>query len=329
VAGKQSGQEQPALSLQRTVPSLEAALPQLLLRLGMRSVAQLEEAEVSTRLATGAGADTTAAPKATGARLIGADLRFASAERVYLALSDLRGADLLGANMWSADLRGANLTGASLVATLLFDADFRKVRANAAPVADRATKIGAVVYLDTLFCSRTSFASANLRYARFNGGDLREASFDGALLQGANFAHARLTHATFAGADLDGTDFRDAIGLVPDQILAARHVEALYDSTLLAALKARSPERFVGYDASAIAVETERERLSGEDEPDTLNADDLRARERLVRAGYDGGPAGSPSRGDIQAWLGAGHRASDPVPYGCVVARGKRTAGTG
>jgi len=315
------------MTLQRTVPSLEAAVPQLLLRMGMRPVAQLEEAEVSTRLATAAGGDTSAAPKATGARLIGADLRFASAERVYLALSDLRGADLLGADLWSADLRGANLTGASLVGTLLFDADLRNARAAASPVAERATRIGAVVYFDTLFCSRTFFASANLRYARLSSGDLREASFDGASLQGVSFARARLTHATFAGADLDGTDFRGAVGLTPDQVLAARHVEALFDSTLLAALKARSPARFVGYDASAIAIETERQRLSGEDEPDTLNADDMAVRERLVRAGYEGGAATPPSQSSIRDWVAGGHAATDPVPYGCVVARGRRVAG--
>ncbi len=325
IIGKQTGQQRPSLSLQRTVPALAAAVPQLLTHVGIMPVAQLEEAEVSTRLATATAADTGPDAKAAGARLIGADLRFASAERVYLALSDLRRADLLGADFWSADLRGANLTGANLAGALLFEADVRKVRANAVPVADRVIKAGALESHDTLFCSRTSFGASNLRYARLNSADLRGAAFDGALLQGATFNHARLTHATFAGADLDGTDFRGAIGLTADQILAAQHTDALYDSTLLAALKTRSPDRFANYDAASIAQEADRQRLSGEDEPDTLSAEALEGRQRLMRAAYKGGPAVAPAQSSIHEWLAwqgpapGGASSRDPIPYGCLV----------
>ncbi len=333
--GKQTGQERPSLNLQRTVPSLAAALPRLLTKIGMRPFAQLEQADVSTRLTTGNAVDTGAEAKATGARLVGADLRFASAEGVFLALSDLQRADLLGANLWFADLRGANLTGASLSAALLRDADIRKARAQAVESGNRLIRVGAVGYFDTLYCSRTSFTAANLRYARLNGSDLRGAAFDDALLQGATFTHARLTHATFTGADLDGTDFRGAFGLKADQILAARHVEALYDSTLLAILEARSPDRFIGYNASAIEAEVERERLSGEDEPDSLGPGERQERQKLVRAAYRDGPAPAPTSDATDAWQAdtssAAWRAdtsaaAHPVPQGCMVERVQRPA---
>jgi len=87
------------------------------------------------------------------------------------------------------------------------------------------------------------------------------------MLQGAAFAGARLHHATFDNADLDGADFRGAYGLTPSQILAAHHIEALYDPQLLDALKVQAPDRFVTYDSTGIEAETERERLSGELEP--------------------------------------------------------------
>jgi uncharacterized protein YjbI with pentapeptide repeats len=323
IIGKQTGQQRPALSLERTVPAFAAAIPQLLQKIGIRPVAQLEEAEVSTRLASATASDTAADPKATGARLIRADLRFASAERVYLPLADLRGADMLGADLWSADLRGANLTGANFAGALLFLADLRKVRATAVSVVARDIKTGAVVYRDTLYCSRTSFGAANLRYARLNGSDLRGASFEEGMLQGATFTHARLTHATFAGADLDGADFRGAFGLTADQILAAQHTDALYDSTLLATLKARSPQRFAQYDAAAIALDAEQERLSGEIEPDTLSGDRLEARQRLMRAAYKGGPAAQVVEGDplADAWQNWNGHGTDPVPHGCFVVR--------
>ena len=192
IIGKQTGQQRPSLSLQRTVPALAAAVPQLLTHVGIMPVAQLEEAEVSTRLATATAADTGPDAKAAGARLIGADLRFASAERVYLALSDLRRADLLGADFWSADLRGANLTGANLAGALLFEADVRKVRANAVPVADRVIKAGALESHDTLFCSRTSFGASNLRYARLNSARPCAARrLTVRCFRGATFNHAR------------------------------------------------------------------------------------------------------------------------------------------
>src|SRR5207302_7760205 len=168
----------------------------------------------------------------------------------------------------------------------LSGADLRHARAGATPAVDRVDSIGRLVVVDTLFCSRTHLAAANLRYARLDSGDFRGASFDDALLQGARFAKARLAHATFFGADLDGADFRGAIGLTADQVLSARHVEALFDEPLLASLRAKRPVRFAAYDVAAIEQESERARLSGEDEPDSLNTRDRRDREALIRAAF-------------------------------------------
>ena len=324
---QQTSNVQPALSLVHAVPALQSSVPEIMSHFGMRSVAQLAEAEISTRLTTGATADTGLEAKASGAHLVGADLRFASGERAYLALSDLRRSDLLGADLWSADLRGANLTGASVVGSLLFNADLRKLRAGAGPAADRTDTAAGVAYVDTLFCSRTFFSGSNLRYARFSRADVRGAAFNDGMLQGAVFSGARLHHATFDNADLDGADFRGAYGLTPSQILAAHHIEALYDGPLLAALKAQAPDRFAGYDSSAIEAETERERLSGELEPDSLDAHARHSRNSVIRMAFDIGVPEPPSQTQIDTWTARGHVAPgsvDAVPYGCVMSRATR-----
>jgi uncharacterized protein YjbI with pentapeptide repeats len=324
---QQTSNVQPALSLVHAVPALQSSVPEIMSHFGMRSVAQLAEAEISTRLTTGAATDTGLEAKASGAHLVGADLRFASGERAYLALSDLRRADLLGADLWSADLRGANLTGASVVGALLFSADLRKLRAGAGPAADRTDTAAGVAYVDTLFCSRTFFSGSNLRYARFARADVRGAAFNDGMLQGAEFAGARLHHATFDNADLDGADFRGAYGLTPSQILAAHHIEALYDPQFLDALKAQAPARFAGYDSTAIAAETERERLSGELEPDSLDERARHSRNSVIRMAFDIGVPEPPSETQIDTWTARGHVAPgsvDAVPYGCVMSRATR-----
>jgi uncharacterized protein YjbI with pentapeptide repeats len=311
----QPSQARLALGLEHTVPRLHARVPEWMAQFGVRPIAQLSESEVSTRLAASSAADTLPEAKAAGARLIGTDLRFASAERVYLALADLRYADLLGADLWGADLRGAHLTGASLVGSLLYEADLRRARAGAVPIAVRVDSTAASIVTDTLLCERALFTAANLRYARMTAGDFRGATFDDALLQGAKFTKARLQHATFAGADLGGVDFRGAYGLQADQILAARHVDALYDSAFFAALKAKAPARMAGYDVKAIETEVNRQRESGEDEPDSVTAEDERLRNGLMRAAFEQGAAVAPSAGALAAWT-----THNALPFGCIVA---------
>jgi uncharacterized protein YjbI with pentapeptide repeats len=312
----QPSQTRLALGLEHTVPRLHARIPEWMAQFGVRPIAQLSESEVSTRLATNSAADTMPEAKAAGARLIGTDLRFASAERVYLALADLRRADLLGADLWGADLRGAHLTGASLVGSLLYEADFRRARAGAVPIAVRIDSTATSMGLDTLLCERALFTAANLRYARMMSGDFRGAAFDDALLQGARFSKARLQHATFAGADLGGVDFRGAYGLQADQILAARHVDALYDSVLFAQLKAKAPARMVGYDVKAIEDEVNRQRESGEDEPDSVSAEEGRLRDALMQAAFERGTAVAPSAAAVATWIKRGD-----LPFGCIVTR--------
>jgi uncharacterized protein YjbI with pentapeptide repeats len=312
----QPSQTRLALGLEHTVPQLHARVPQWMAQFGVRPVAELSETEVSTRLAATSAADTAAEAKAAGARLIGADLRFAAAERVYLALADLRRADLLGADLWGADLRGAHLTGASLVGSLLYTADLRRVRAGAVPIAVRIDSTATAIVLDTLLCERALFTAANLRYARMTAGDFRGASFDDALLQGSKFTKARLQHATFAGADLGGVDFRGAYGLQADQILAAHHVDALYDSVMLAQLKVKAPARMAGYDVKAIEDEVNRQRESGEDEPDSVSIEDERLRNSLMRVAFEQGTAVAPSAAALTTWTTHGD-----LPFGCIVTR--------
>jgi uncharacterized protein YjbI with pentapeptide repeats len=312
----QPSQARLALKLEQTVPRLHATVPAWMARVGAQPVAQLSESEVSTRLAASSAADTLPEAKAAGARLIGADLRFASAERVYLALADLRRADLLGADLFGADLRGTHLTGASLVGSLLYDADLRRARAGTVPIAVRVDTTAAAIITDTLLCERALFTAANLRYARMSYGDFRGAMFDDGLLQGARFFKARLQHATFAGADLGGVDFRGAYGLQADQILAARHVDALYDSAFFAQLKAKAPARMAGYDVKAIEDEVNRQRESGEDEPDSVSAEDDRLRNSLMQVAFVQGPAAVPPDAAVAKWTKQGD-----LPFGCIAAR--------
>ncbi len=303
------------------VPAFSALVPDLLARAGVNPTAQLAESEISTRLTTGPTAadtgETNADPKASGARLVGTNLRFAAAERAFLALADLRTTDLLGADLWSADLRGTNIGGASFVGALLFNTDLRKARAKAIPTAERSYAVAGVKHADTLYCQRTMFAAANLRDARLWGADVRGASFDDAMLQGATFKKARVQRATFIGADLDGADFRGAYGLTARQILAARHVEALFDPGLLADLRRQDTVRFAHYDTTQIAADIALARASGEAEPDTLSADARRSRDSVIRAAFDAGAAEAPSGGALDRWRAGG----TAVPYGCVSTR--------
>ncbi|HXB24704.1 MAG TPA: pentapeptide repeat-containing protein [Gemmatimonadaceae bacterium] len=309
-------------SLRRAVPAWQALVPTLLSRAGVDPTAQLAESEISTRLTTTAVPDTgetNESPKASGARLVGTNLRFASAERAFLALADLRNTDLLGADLWSADLRGANIAGTSFVGALLFGTDFRKARGNSTPTAERTDAVSA----DTLYCQRTMFAAANLRYARMQGADLRGASFDNALLQGATFSRSRLQRATFYGADLDGADFRGAIGITAPQILEAHHRGALFGDSLLAELKREAPgdSDLAHYDVAAIQREVDAERASGEAEPDTLSSDAKRARDSTVRLAFEAGAPTAPSSSAIDRWRST---AGKSIPYGCLQSGAKR-----
>ena len=308
-------------SLRRAVPAWQALVPTLLSRAGVDPTAQLAESEISTRLTTTAVPDTGETnenPKASGARLVGTNLRFASAERAFLALADLRNTDLLGADLWSADLRGAHIAGTSFVGALLYGTDFRKARGNITPTAERSDAVSS----DTLYCQRTMFSAANLRYARMQGADLRGASFDNALLQGATFARARLQRATFYGADLDGADFRGAFGITAAQILQAHHRGALFGDSLLAELKRQAPgdSDLAHYDIAAIQREVDAERASGEAEPDTLSSDARRSRDSTVRMAFESGAPSVPSGSATDRWRST----LKSIPYGCLQSGAKK-----
>src|SRR6202035_1680554 len=68
VVTEQTSGLQPAVTLEHVAPALQVRLPQLMSSMGIRPVADLAEAEVSTRLPTAsAESDTGAGPKASGA----------------------------------------------------------------------------------------------------------------------------------------------------------------------------------------------------------------------------------------------------------------------
>jgi hypothetical protein len=66
------------------------------------------------------------------------------------------------------------------------------------------------------------------------------------------------------------------------------------------------------------------DRLSGEDEPDSLDASALQQRDSIIRAAFDAGVPNAPDSDALAQWVARGRAApgsSDHVPPGCVMTR--------
>jgi uncharacterized protein YjbI with pentapeptide repeats len=153
--------------------------------LGFTTNAVMAGEDVSTKPSNWTGLSTNAAKELAqvkGARLAFAHLRFADAERAFLANADLHFADLRDANLRFADLRQANLSGADLR-----NADLSFARLQGADLSQ-----------------------ARLEYAELNG-----TNFTAANLSDANLTRADLIFTQFARADLNNIDMR---GLPPSSI---------------------------------------------------------------------------------------------------------------
>ncbi|MGA8367554.1 MAG: pentapeptide repeat-containing protein [Candidatus Acidiferrales bacterium] len=165
--------------------------PKILWAVGYDPFADLTEAAISTKPANWTGDDQEIS-SVRGARMNGANLRYAQAYGVFLANAHLWRADFEGAFMPEADLRGADLGESNMRSAELDGA--RMFRAN----LDRAQ-------LDSANLSRADLREANMSYDSLANAILTDARLDGATLYGA-----RLSSATLIRASLEKADLRDS-----------------------------------------------------------------------------------------------------------------------
>ncbi|HWF37548.1 MAG TPA: pentapeptide repeat-containing protein [Candidatus Acidoferrales bacterium] len=162
--------------------------PSVLWTFGIDPYADITEAVISKKPANWNGSDEQVST-VNGARLNGANFRYAQAYRAFLANAHLLHANLQGAFLSQADLRGAEMGQSNLKYAVLDQAQMNHVN------LDRATLTGANL-------SRADLRSANLSYAAMGGAILVDARLDGATLYGSSLNQATLIRTNFEKADL-------------------------------------------------------------------------------------------------------------------------------
>lgn len=243
-------------------------IPHIFRKIGINTGAPLEESDLSIVPTNWTGKDIQELDYVKGARLNGANLRYAFALRCFLVKADLRYADIKGAIFFGADLRKANLMGANLNRTQLSYGDLRWANFRRAKLLysmlDHANFDSADFDFSDL--KGTDLISSNLQNATMKEANLQEAKLAGANLKGANLASSSLRNANLGpfpvdpfkvpnlipkmfniyagGANLQGTnltnaDMQGAIligvqGLTKDQIKKAKNFFlAYYDDKII------------------------------------------------------------------------------------------------
>lgn len=165
--------------------------------------------------------------EASGAHLVGVDLRFAQMQRAKLIGAQLEGAILIGARMEGANLSEARMEGADLRGAWMEGAYLFEARLGGANLSDArmegayltyARMEGADLYaarLEGAYLSSARMEGANLSEARLEGADLRTARMEGAdlyaaRLEGADLSSARMEGASLRRAQLEGANVRRA-----------------------------------------------------------------------------------------------------------------------
>ena len=148
------------------------------------------------------------------ANLSNANLALANLHDADLSFATLSGAIMVETQLQSANLFSANLRKAQLPHANLERADLREAHLDGAEMAQ--------VDLQESYLWSAKLPEAGLQDARLQRAILIEANLQSADLRGALFQAAVVRGADFRNADLDGADMRGAIGLLPDQICAAR-----------------------------------------------------------------------------------------------------------
>ena len=166
-------------------------IPTAFWSLGFDPYADITEATISTKPSDWSGADDQLS-RVKGARLNGAQFRYAQAYGVFLANARLWRTDFRGAFLSQADMRGADLGQANLRGAVLDRAQLTRTN------LDRANLDGAVL-------SRADLRGANLSYSSLQNSMLVDARLDGASLYSA-----KLGGATLIRVSLEKADLRDA-----------------------------------------------------------------------------------------------------------------------
>ena len=169
---------------------------QVLWLAGYTPYAQLSEADISVRPASGLGPDA-ALSAVRGANLNEMNLRYVRAYGAFFAKSRL----------WKADLRHAALSEADLRETNLREADLRFAVLDHARL-DRATLQGAD--LRNAVLTRDSLHEANLSSATISDATLVDAALDAVSAYKSDFRNADLQRASLARADLRDADLENA-----------------------------------------------------------------------------------------------------------------------
>jgi uncharacterized protein YjbI with pentapeptide repeats len=184
--------------------------------LGYNPWVNIVEADVSMKPDNWTG-DSSQIALVEGARLKGANLRYADAWAAFLVRADLREANLQGAEMSGADLREANLQLANLSGA---DLDFANL-SRAILSSTFMIKLRTASRWTPQPSYSTHLENASLRYA-----NLQDAKLKGAFLQGADLTYANLSRANLEGtilekANLSGADLRGAKYLTKEQLESA------------------------------------------------------------------------------------------------------------
>jgi uncharacterized protein YjbI with pentapeptide repeats len=208
-------------------------------RLGFNVFADFREKDISIRpdnywLIEPAYHDSSV----SGARLAGADLRYADARKAFLLYADLRASILFGANLddaqlqlarldtaiiYGASLNNASLQGANLTRTNLHGAELRYAHLDSAILIHSLLKVATLIgsslrgarldsaILDSAILDSACLIEASLQAARLFGARLRACDLVGATLDAANLDSVYLDSAFLVSASLRGAHLSGAI----------------------------------------------------------------------------------------------------------------------
>jgi uncharacterized protein YjbI with pentapeptide repeats len=182
--GITTSERSPGLSPLKLRLPIPEWLCSILIRLDLNPVADLREADVSTKPTSWTGTRSEELELVQRAHLPGQNLHYASAFRAFLVRAELKGADLQGADLQEADLRGAELEGADLEHACLTGACLRK--------ADLREALVAGAHLEWADLRKATLEGAHLQDADLEKADLREADLAGAWLPRAVLQKANL-----------------------------------------------------------------------------------------------------------------------------------------
>ena len=173
------------------------------------------------------------------ANLSNSQLVYANLQQTFLEKANLQGADLELANLKDAQLYQANLSGANLYRANFNGANLSRANLQDAKNIEQANFTGAIYDINTKFPPKFDpvahgailiIPNANLERVNFHSANLAQVDLSGANLTRTNLSQAILIDTNLANSNIQGTNFKGAIGLTPSQVKAAKNwQQAQYD----------------------------------------------------------------------------------------------------